>query len=577
VTVAKSTFDPVTLEIFWQRLIAICDEMAATLQHTAFSSVVREARDFACALFDSGGNMLAQASNSTSGLLGSTFVSVKNICQHYPPEQMIPGDILVTNDPWLCTGHLLDITMVTPVFHRSRLVAFAACVVHHLDIGGRAQSPEASEVYEEGLNLPVLKLYKAGEPNEDLYAIIRSNVRASDKVLGDIHAQVAASLIAVTRVRELLDEERLESLDQIGHEILGRSEQAMRAMIAQIPDGTYRHGMEIDGFDEPLHLQVAITVRGTEMLVDYTGTSSQIKRGLNCVLNMTRSSTLIGVRCAVDPKVPNNQGVILPVHVTAPGGSLLNTTPPSPVVARSTVAMQLPSAVFGALSQAIPQRVVATSGTLWILAFDGRDNSGRPYLVVQMVNGGMGARPHKDGLSARSYPGNVSPTSAELLEADMPIIVERKALLPDSGGPGRYRGGCGQEFRIKVREDARFPVRVAIRADRLRYPAPGVLGGRPGSLGSLMKNGEATLHDKRPAVLAPGDVVSWCVPGGGGFWDPLGREPEAVGRDFRRGLVSMAAAWDLYGVVLDTHGRVDGAATVERRRTLAGAGEELKG
>jgi N-methylhydantoinase B len=560
------------LEIFWHRLIAICDEMAMTLQQAAFSGIVREARDFACAVFDSKGNMLAQASYSTLALMGSTFASVKNVCGQYPPEQMVPGDILVTNDPWLTTGQLNDLTMVTPIF-RGRLAGFAVCVVHHLDIGGRAQSADAIEVYEEGLWLPVLRLYKGGEPNEDVYSIIRQNVRSSDKVVGDIKAQLAATATCTARVRELLDEADLETLDGPGQDILHRTEQATRQVIARIPDGTYAHTTSIDDFDEPVRIHVAITVKGSDMHVDYSGTSPQIPRGVNSVLNMTRSATLIGVRCAANPDVPHNHGAIVPIHVTAPEASILNPTHPSPLQGRHVIGQHLAFAVFGALSQAIPDKVMAASGSpVWVLAFDGLDRSGRPFLVVNMLNGGMGARATKDGWATVSFPGNVTSSPSELLESEMPILIERRALIPDSAGAGTYRGGCGQEVRVRVREDASSPIRVAMQAGRFKNPAFGLMGGLPGTTSSVTVNDGSPLAVREPLILMPGDVMTWRMAGGGGYGDPLERDPEAVRRDGRKGFVTPTSAREVYGVIVSSDGAVDERATQVLRQTLGRSG-----
>lgn len=550
-TAATSNFDPVRLEMLWSRLLSISDEMAVTLTRTAFSPIVRDAHDYGCSVFDADANLIAMGEDATPGLSVSAMISVKNMLKVYPPDTLQPGDVLILNDPWLATGHLLDLTIVTPVFFEEQLAGYAASVAHHMDIGGRKTTPHSTEVYEEGLFLPVLKLYKAGQPNDTLFRILASNVRVPDMVIGDVHAQVAANKLGAKRICALLSENGWSDLNMLGAEVLSRSEAAMREALAKIPDGEYRGGLVIDGFEQDLQIVATVTVAGSDLTIDFAGTSPQVDRGINCVLPITEGIALLGLQLALRPDVPTNGGVARPLTVKAPSGSLLAAEYPAPVVGRSLVLDHLPPAIFIALADAIPEHINAVSGgPVWSERFYGNRSDGSPFFVLQLLNGGQGARPGKDGVSALSFPNNVATIQAEIFEANVPLLVERKGLVRDSGGPGKFRGGLSQEFRIQVLPEVGGPIILSIRADRTRNPAPGLFGGNPGRPGRIRRNGEEPLPPKQPVTIHPADVVSWQLAGGGGYGDPFARDAEAVLADVIDGLVSTEAAEREYGVVI---------------------------
>ena len=545
---SKSEFQPAQLAMLWSRLLAISDEMAVTLTHTAFSMIVRDAHDYGCSVFDASANMVAIGEDATPGLSVSAMISLRNMLRVYPAETLRPGDVLIMNDPWLATGHLLDLTIVRPVFHQGRLAGFVAAVAHHMDIGGRKTTPASTEIYEEGLYLPVLKLYDQGKPNDTLFRILESNVRVPEMVLGDVHAQVTANELGAQRVCELLSENGWSDLNLLGGIVLERAEAAMREAITAVPDGEYHGELVIDGFDDDLLLATTITVAGSELRINFSGTSPQVNRGINCVFPITQGIALIGLQLALRPDVPTNAGVMRPISMTAPAGSLLAAEYPAPVVGRSLVLDHLQPLIFIALAKAIPDKICAVSGgPIWSGRVYGEHPDGSPFYVLQQLNGGMGARSNSDGYSAVSFPNNVATVPVELWEDGVPLLVERKGFIPDSGGSGRFRGGMGQEFRVRVLcDEATLP----IRADRTRNPSPGLFGGRPGRKGRVLRNGTEPLHPKSPTTARFGDTVSWQLAGGGGYGESLERDPERVLADVIDGLVSLKTAKRDYGVVV---------------------------
>jgi len=523
--------------------------MAVTLTRTAFSPIVRDAHDYGCAVFDADANMVAMANDATPGLSVSSMISVRNMLKVYPPETLQPGDVLIMNDPWLATGHLLDLTIVTPVFFRTRLAAFTAAVAHHMDIGGRKTTPDSTEVYEEGLFLPVLKLFERGQPNETLFRILESNVRVPAMVIGDVHSQVAANAQGAQRICELLGECRWSDLNTLGQAVLDKAEAAMRAAIAAIPDGAYHGEMVMDGFDHDLKMVAAMTVSGDELRVDFTGTSDQIDRGINSVLSFTQGLTLVAIKMIIDPSTPINGGCIRPLTIHAPEGSLLGAKYPAPVLGRSIVGQYIQPTLLLALDEAIPGRVCAPSGgPVWSERFYGNRSDGTPFFVLQLLNGGQGARSDRDGVSALSFPGNVACIPVELFEENAPLLVERKGLIVDSGGAGQYRGGLAQEFRVRVLEEVAGDPTLSIRADRTRNPAPGIFDARSGKRARIIHNGAESLHPKRPTTIQARDVISWQLAGGGGLGDPYTREPSRVLLDVNEGFISPTAAEQEYGV-----------------------------
>ena len=528
-------FDAVTLEVLWTRIISVVDEAAKAIVRTSFSTLSNEANDFACVLTDARGGALAQNTGSIPSFIGTLPATVRHFRRVLGPDGIRPGDVLITNDAWMGTGHMSDVSVVKPIFHRDRLVAFSATTAHMPDIGGRVRAIEAREIFEEGLHIPLAKLVHAGRTDETLVHLVRANVRTPDQTMGDIWAQASANELMERRVRQLLDDYGLEDLEAVGAELFGRAERAMRAAIRAVPDGTYRYGFRTDGVDVPFDFRVALTVAGDEVVADYTGTSPQQPRAINCVLAYTYAMTAYAIRCALLPAVPNNEGMYRAVTVTAPEGCLLNPRFPAAVVSRAVTGHYVPLLVLGALHRVVPDRVMAGAGSpLWAVTQSGVRDDFRPYTNVLFFNGGMGATARKDGEHVLSWPSNISSTPVEVAERNSPFLVRYKRMRPGSGGAGRFRGGLGQDVLLESRS-AR-PIVVSFMAERTRYPAPGFAGGGPGGLGDVRLNGRRIDHRKQH-VLEQGDRVLVRTPGGGGYGRAARRPPALAARDRARGYV----------------------------------------
>lgn len=510
--------DPITIEILWTRLVSVVDEAALTLHRTSFSTVVRESHDYTCMLLDVDGRAVGQATRSIPSFIGTLPNSVKAFLNKYPAETLAPGDVIISNDPWLGTGHLPDLTAVVPIFVEDMLVGFAGAIAHMPDMGGRRRAPDNKDIYEEGLQIPILKLYDAGQPNETLIEMICQNVRVPDEVMGDIHAMVGACEKMSSGLRGLLAEYSQADLASIAAEIIGRSEAAMRRAIAQIPDGEYSSVTPIDSFDadHPLEIHCTMTVRDDSLTLDFTGSSPQNESPLNSVLGYTSAYSIYALKCVLLPDVPNNEGNTLPFDVTAPEGCFLNPRYPAAVEARATVGHYSTSAVFNTLAHALPERVPAESGIpLHGFAVRGQ-RRGRTTAGIFFFNGGLGARPDADGISTLSFPTNVSNTPIEVLERTFPLRFHEKSLLSGSGGAGRYRGGLGQRVVMETLGDA--PVNLVLLSQRLNFPAVGRQGGHHGSAERLFLNGEP-VQGTVPFNVRGGNVFTLELPGGGGFGD----------------------------------------------------------
>lgn len=578
--------DPILLEVFWNRLVSVCNEQAAALMRTSFTTIVRESEDLSAGVFDRRGHMIAQSVTGTPGHINSMATSMRHFLNRYDLAALEPGDVLITNDPWYTSGQLHDLTIVTPAFRDGRVVAFFANTCHAADIGGRGLCADGREIYEEGLYIPIVKLHRRGVPNEDLFDIIRGNVRSPEMVLGDIRAQVACNEVGCRRLLEFLHEFGFDSLEPLADEIIAVSEQAMRAAILRLPDGTYASETWSDGFahDEPIRIACAVTVKGSDLLVDYTGSSPQNRLGVNVVLNYTTAYTTFGIKASISPEVPNNEGSFRPVTVAAPPGCILNAVRPAPLAARHIVGHLAPIALFGALAQVIPDRVMAEgSAAIWITQTRGVDRNGRSFTFFQTSAGGTGARPGQDGLDNTSFPSGVAGVPVEVIESLTPLVVHERALRPDSAGAGRFRGGLGQSMRIGIRSDQ--PWTIAALFDRIRFAPAGYRGGKAGARGEFVLSDGSRPDPKIQQTLQPGIEVGMLLPGGGGFWSPLDRSPDAVLRDVQEGKVSIAAAEREYGVVITCRTPaedvirlpgdydLDRAATVTLRRNTAAASE----
>lgn len=564
------SFDPITLKVLWDKLIYIAEEAGATLIRTSFSPIVREANDFACALMDARGDSLGQASYAIPSFIGTMPITAKHFLRKFPPAAMEPGDVFITNDPWLATGHLPDLTIITPIFHKGKFVAMAGTIAHTPDIGGMVGLGLATEVFEEGLRIPMCKLFEGGQANGDLFDIVRSNVRVPEQTIGDIMAMVASNEVAARRLLELMEEFALEDVDELSREVNSRSEEAMRAAIAEIPDGTYYHEAVMDGYEESIWIRAAVTVSGTDITVDFTGSSPQNQRGINSVMNYTYAYTAYPLKCITNPAIPNNSGCFRPIKVTAPEGSIVNARFPAAVNLRHFTGHMAHAVIFGALAHVAPHGVMAYSGSapLWFPAFIGRGRRGESFVQFLTANGGTGAYPAKDG-EVCSYPSNLSNIPIEMVENYAPILVEAKELIPGSAGAGRYRGGWGQ--RIAIRSLSEEPIKLGISADRIKNPALGLLGGKDGATGSVTINGAALPFSKGVTTLKKGDDVVLCYPGGGGLHNPKDRQAELVFTEVRDGLISLKEAVETYGVAIKGGGHkmeID----VQKTRTLRGGG-----
>lgn len=525
--------DPITLEVYWNRLITIMGETDQALLRTAFSTIISETRDFGFTLLDEDGVGLAQSLTCLPVFAGILPYTARAMLERFPPATLQDGDVLCTNDPWIAAGHLPDFCFVKPVFHRGRPVAYVASLAHMADNGGNISYFDAKDVFEEGLNLPPCKLFRAGVPNEDVFAILAANVRVPDMVLGDVWGMRAALHVASERLTEFLDEYDLGDLRAVARSIRRRSGEAMRRAIAALPAGTYEHAVVCDGYGgQSVTVAATITVDGDRLTVDYAGTSPETWLGaINCSMNYTRGSTFVALKAALVPEVPANEAVFEAVEVVAPPGCILNCRPPVAVKGRSAVAVHTHDAIFGALAPVIPGQVQAGSGTFWGVWALGRHPDGHPFNASMILNGGIGAPGCKDGLSTMSYPWNSVVTSSEIYENHAPILITRKELVPDSAGVGRFRGGLGQ--RVVLRPAGAIPVTVALRPVNLRFPPPGLLGGLPGSLGRILLNRAPTAQNQ--FELRAGDELVCELPGGGGFGPPAERDPALRARDVALG------------------------------------------
>jgi N-methylhydantoinase B len=566
--------DPIRLEVMWNRLVAAVNEQATALMRTSFTTIVRESGDLSAGVFDTRGYMIAQAVTGTPGHINSMATCIRHFLAVYPAESLAPGDVLITNDPQQTSGHLHDFTVITPVFREGSLVGFFGNTCHVLDIGGIGLSTDGRSVFEEGLYVPITKLYDRGVLNRQLVQIIGANVRAPEPVLGDIHAQAAGNDVGAARLIEFMDEFELDSLGPLADEIIARSEQAMRSAIAAFPDGVYRHAVYSDGYEEPVRLEVAIMKSGDHMHVDWAGSSPESPRGINVVLNYTHAYTTYALKCALAPEVPNNEGSFRPVTVTAPPRCILNAQRPAPVAARHILGHFLPGVIFGALAEVIPGNVIAEgAANIWNLQFTGHDLAGNPFTYVWFSCGGTGARPTKDGIHATAFPSGISGVPAEVIEQLAPIIVRKREIRADSGGPGRFRGGCGQTLRVAVRTDR--PFRFSPLFDRVHHAASGYSGGAPGARASIRLSTGETLSRKGSRELSPDTEITLDLPGGGGFFDPFTRDPERVLEDVRNGLVSPESAERDYGVVIERDQTRVNAVATDARRTSARPAEAV--
>jgi N-methylhydantoinase B len=565
-------------QIMWNRLIAVVEEQAQTMIRTAFSTSVREAGDLSAGVFDRHGRMLAQAVTGTPGHVNSMANGVKYFLDVYPLAAMKPGDHYITNDPWLTSGHLHDITVVTPSFYRGEAVGLFANTIHVVDIGGLGMGPDGRQVFEEGLAIPIMPLAREGVMNEDLLRMVRANVREPLQVEGDIYACAACNDEGSRRLVEMMDEFEIANLDRLGDNIVDASREATLTRIRALPHGIYRNSMTLDGYDKPLLLNAALTITDAGINVDFEGTSPASAYGINVVYNYCLAYTAFGVKCLVAPDVPNNAGSLAPITISAPDGCVLNARRPWPVAARHTVGQMLPDVVFGCLHDVISGGVPAEgASSLWNPQIFGGGslvdeieagtdaNTLQDFSTVIFHCGGTGARPGKDGLSATSFPSGVRTIPVEATESVAPVVFYRREFRDGSGGAGKQRGGLGQV--IELGGAGATPIALLCNCERVNNPARGRDGGSAGAAGTVSLRSGRPIRPKGRQTVPPRDAIRLELPGGGGFGDPRAREPERVREDVLDGLITPAQARGDYGVVIDEGGELDLAATEAARAT----------
>jgi N-methylhydantoinase B len=536
--------DTFTFEVLRDNFYHMCRDMATELRKICISTVIREAQDFATALTDAGGRLIAQ-SIGTPGHYNSVPSAVQGLLKRFPAESLSPGDVLMTNDPWMCAGHLPDIVIVTPIFHDRELVAIAATVAHHIDLGGKnpgSTTANTTEIFQEGLQLPPLKLVEAGRKNEAVEAIIRQNVRLPDIVVHDLECQTAVNARAADRVGALCRKYGPRTLRAAFDDAIARSEALMREEIERIPDGTYQFEdfMDDDGIsDRPLRIAATVTVDGSNLHVDFTGSDPQTKGGINMTPSFRDSYTHLAIRCYLDPAIPQNQGCFSPVTITAPEGTIVNPGRTAAVAGRSPMISRVVDVVMACLAQALPERAVAGYGGCNAQpVISGMNPAGGGFFIFLDSNwGGLGGRAGRDGVTCLSFPQNVGNHPIEILESRYPVRVRRFEIRTDSAGAGRFRGGFGsiKDYEMLAEVDLQVP------GDRVKLPPFGLLGGKaavPTAYVRVRDGREENLQTKHAYVLNSGDVLSVRTPGGGGLHDPLERDPALIAEDLRLGYIT---------------------------------------
>ncbi len=502
--------DPISLEIQWKRLVSMVDEASAAFVRTSFSVLVREANDFAVVLTDAHGRSIAQSVLSIPSFIGTLPATVKHFLQKFPAKTLKPGDVMITNDPWMGTGHIHDVNTAMPIFHKGKIVAYAAVVSHMPDIGGRIRNAGIRDIFEEGLQIPRMKLISAGKPDQNLLDTIGQNVRVPEQTLGDIWAQVAACKMLEDRLKPLLSEIDIESL---GAEIRRRSEAAMKKAIRDVPDGMYHGRTQHDGFEEPIIINATVTVKGDKLSIDYTGSSNQVPRAVNVVPIYCFAYSAFAVKALLCPDVPNNEGSFTPITTSAPLGSIFNPTYPAASGGRGMIGHMMVPAIMMALAEVLPERALAEGSSNSSITVTG-EHRGRPYAAVNFMNAGQGATQHRDGFTMLSFPSNLSNTPIEVFEQMAPVRVIERAIRRGSGGAGAHRGGDGLRFEVEVVADT--PMMASMIMTRYKTAPQGIFGGTPGKVGGLTLNGKP-INPADHWVLNKGDRVVMETAGGGGF------------------------------------------------------------
>lgn len=537
--------DNIALNVVWNRLISVCEEQANVLMRVGFGTIVREAGDLSAGVFNADGRMLAQAVTGTPGHVNTMAQSVRAMLAHVPADRLRPGDALVTNDPWLGAGHVFDFVVATPVFRADTIVGYLASTSHIVDVGGIGWSAVGRSIFEEGVVIPVSKLRRSGNLNEDILSIVTTNSRIPKEARGDILSLLSCNDTGAARLIELMDEFDFQSLDRVSEFIFDRSRAGSAAAIAGVPNGIYTNTLTLDGYDSPIVLHAEMEIGDSTIHVDLSGSSQAASRGINCPLNYTRAYASFGVRALLAGHIPNNAASLEAITIAAPPGLIVSAERPAPVTARHVVGQALPDLVLGCLTRALPGKVLAeSSGALWTMSLTGTGQ--QPFSSLNVALGGMGARPGEDGLSTTAFPSGVGSVPVEIAETAAPVIYHSKEFAPDSGGPGQYRGGLGQRIEIGAVEDE--PLALSAAAfERLKVGPAGREGGLAGGKGRVEMTDGTVVQDKGNYEIPPGERLLLTTPGGGGFGNPTNRDRHALARDVSQGLVTREQAKSLYG------------------------------
>ena len=562
----------VAYQVMWNRLISVVEEQAQALVRTAFSTSVREAGDLSAGVYDVHGTMLAQAVTGTPGHVNEMADAVGHFIRRIGRKNILEGDVYITNDPWEGTGHLHDITMVTPSFHENALVGFFACTAHIVDIGGRGFGADAHSVYEEGLYIPIMKFAAEGKVDETLVRIIRGNVRDPNQLVGDIYALTTCNEIGHRRLIDMMVEFDLKNLDGIAAFILDNSRRATLERIATLPHTSADGEMTVDGFDKPITLRVKVTVHKDRIVSDFTGTSGVDKKGINCPLVYAKAYACYALKVAIAPEIPNNAASLAPFEIIAPEGTIVNAVHPAPVALRHIVGHFVPDTVYDAFDKIVPGLVPAEgAGCLCNFQVSLRSRTDVPVPtdtlrseVLTFNSGGSGARPEFDGLNATAFPSGVMTMPVEATEHVGPVIIWRKELRPDSGGAGQYRGGLGQYMEVGARTGHEFDIQAMF--DRIEHPARGRRGGSEGAATTIMRDDGVPMKGKGKQFVPHGCKVMMAFPGGAGYGSVSDRDLTLVRRDLARGYISERTAAKDDGLTM---------ADIAKVRAAIAAGEHI--
>lgn len=572
----ESGIDPLTLEILWQRLITVADQMSTTLARTAFSSTITASNDYGCVLIDAEGHCIAHAHRSLPIFNRTMPYTCRIVRERFGRENIRPGDVFISNDPWQNAGHHPDITVITPIFKGGKLVGFAASIAHHADVGGSIDTNRVTDSFEEGLLIPLVHLYREGEINQTVLEFVSANVRLPTAVIGDIHAQAAANQTGAERCLALLDEYDLPDLDAVSTAIQDRSERAMRAAISALPDGIYHSTVVVDELDKPLQLVCTLEVQGDEIAIDFTGTSPQQPHGgINVTFTFTHGQISYALKATLLPDVPGNDGCYRPIRASAPPGSILNALRPASCNQRHRIGAHIFGAVLRALADVLPERVIAGSGFLVSTrVFTTVAEDGSMEHCYLFSAGGMGARVRSNGISTVQVPALAGAVPVELFEISVPVLTLYREFISDSGGAGEQRGGLAQRMELQLLPGFEGTAKVAVHAAGQNVPPFGLHGGEGGKPAEILRDGAVLTREEKfefaSALPLNNGSVGFDTAAGGGYGSPLRRDAQKVRDDVRDGLVSLDQAEQAYGVILDPETlEVDHSATETKRRALA--------